>query len=303
MLFLLEFVCNLCRGSSCVCHHRAIWVESIPVFNITLRLRYTTDTRSTSIDHMAHWCEMQRSLAHTSTTVEYISSYTIWILSRNTVASLRSCVLSRIIRRLSLSFVRRSALTRCRDLLRDHWNWTNFLTDPVLLILWEIMLEHCERLLIIFFVVRALYIEILGWSLVMLVQHLNWWVFYAQVSDLRILVFKIIAVLKKVDWMVSKGTYKLVLPILIDLLSMILRISRDLTVVEVVIVERRTRLALVRVKSIFGSGLPSLNHALKHSSLMQRSSRGSVILLLLIKGMCWGFLVRIPHWVLFLKLR
>ena len=96
------------------------------------------------------------------------------------------------------------------------------------------MLEHCERLLVIFLVVRALYIEILGWSLVMLVQHLNWWVFYAQVSDLRILVFKIIAVLKKIDWMVSKGTYKLVLPILIDLLSMILRISRDLTVVEVV---------------------------------------------------------------------
>ena len=157
------------------------------------------------------------------------------------------------------------------------------------------MLEHCERLLVIFLVVRALYIEILGWSLVMLVQHLNWWMFYTQVSDLRILVFKIIAVLKKVDWMVSKGTYKLVLPILKDLLSMILRIGRDLTVVEVVIVERRTRLTLMRVKSIFGPGLSSLNHALKHSSLMQRSSRGPVILLLLIKGVCWGLLVRIPH--------
>ena len=107
------------------------------------------------------------------------------------------------------------------------------------------MLEHCERLLVIFLVVRALYIEILGWSLVMLVQHLNWWMFYTQVSDLRILVFKIVAVLKKIDWVISKGTYKLVLPILEDLLSMILRIGRDLTVVEVVIVERRTRLALV----------------------------------------------------------
>ena len=129
-------------------------------------------------------------------------------------------------------------------------------------------MEHCERLLVIFLVVSALYIKILGWGLVVLVQHLNWWVFYAQVSDLRILVFKIIAVLKKVDWMVSKGTYKLVLPILIDLLSMILRISRDLTVVEVVIVERRTRLALMRVKSVFGPRLSSLDHALKHSSLM-----------------------------------
>ena len=66
-------------------------------------------------------------------------------------------------------------------------------------------------------------------------------------------------------------------------------------VVEVVIVERRTRLALMRVKSIFGPGLSSLNHALKHSSLMQRSSRGPIILLLLIKGVCWGLLVRIPH--------
>ena len=157
------------------------------------------------------------------------------------------------------------------------------------------MLKHCERLLVIFLVVGALYIKILGWGLVVLVQHLNWWVFYTQVSDLRILVFKIIAVLKKIDWMVCKGTNKLVLPILKDLLSMILRVSRDLTVVEVIIVERRTRLALMRVKSIFGPGLPSLNHALKHSSLMQRSSRGPIILLLLIKGVCWGLLVRIPH--------
>ena len=87
------------------------------------------------------------------------------------------------------------------------------------------MLEHCERLLVIFLIVGALYIKILGWGLMVLVQHLNWWVFYAQVSDLRILVFKIIAVLKKIDWMVCKGTNKLVLTILKDLLSMILRVS------------------------------------------------------------------------------
>ena len=90
----------------------------------------------------------------------------------------------------------------------------------------------------------------------MLVEHLNWRVLDAEISDvgLRILIHEVCSILQEIDWVVRQvirlPAQQRVWTILKKLLCVALRVGRNFPVVNVIAIEGGSRLALMGVEPV-----------------------------------------------------